>query len=110
MPYTATFTPETLTRTAVDATRGPLVLEFGTNWCGWCRNAQPHIRAAFAQAGADIAHLKIEDGRGRRLGRAFGVKLWPTLVFLQDGVEAARLVRPQDAAQVAGALARIAAK
>ena len=34
MPYTATFTPETLTRADVDASRGPLVLEFGTNWCG----------------------------------------------------------------------------
>ena len=36
MPYTADFVPETLTRADVDATRGPLVLEFGTSWCGWC--------------------------------------------------------------------------
>ena len=34
MPYTATFTPETLTRADVDAWRGALVLEFGTNRCG----------------------------------------------------------------------------
>lgn len=52
---------------------------------------------------------KIEDGSGRRLGRSFGVKLWPTLVFLKDGAEVARLVRPQSAAEVADALARIAA-
>ncbi|WP_256659840.1 thioredoxin family protein, partial [Pseudomonas sp. LS-2] len=35
-----------------------------------------------------------EDGSGRRLGRSFGVKLWPTLVFMRDGQEVARLVRP----------------
>jgi thioredoxin 1 len=108
MPYVATFTPETLTRAEVDATRGPLALEFGANWCGWCQGAQPHIQAAFAQAGAAVPHVKIEDGRGRPLGRGFGVKLWPTLVFLKDGAEVARLVRPQNAADIAAALARIA--
>lgn len=108
MPYTATFTPETLSRADADATRGPLVLEFGTHWCGWCRGAQPHVQAAFAQAGGAVPHVKVEDGPGRRLGRSYGVKLWPTLVFLQDGVERARLVRPQGADEIAQALARIA--
>lgn len=108
MPYTASFVPETLTRAQVDGTRGPLVLEFGTSWCGWCRGAQPHVQAAFAEAGAEVAHVKIEDGPGRRLGRSFGVKLWPTLVFLRDGVEVARLVRPDGVADIAAALRRIA--
>ena len=108
MPYTATFTPETLTRADVDASRGPLVLEFGTNWCGWCSGAQPHVHAAFEQAGADVPHVKVEDGPGRRLGRSFGVKLWPTLVFLRDGVEVEKLVRPQGADDIVAALQRIA--
>lgn len=94
MPYTAVFEPATLSRTDVDATAGPLVLEFGTNWCGWCQGAQPLIRAAFDAAGASVPHVKVEDGRGRPLGRSFGVKLWPTLVFLKDGQEVARAVRP----------------
>ena len=104
MPYTATFTPETLSRADVDATHGSLVLEFGTNWCGWCQGAQPHVEAAFAQAGVEIRHVKVEDGSGRPLGRSFGVKLWPTLVFLRDGHEVARLVRPQTAHDMAQAL------
>lgn len=108
MPYTASFSPETLTRADVDATRGPLVLEFGTNWCGWCRGAQPHVQAAFAQAGADVPHVKVEDGPGRRLGRSFKVKLWPTLVFLRDGAEVEKLVRPQSANEIVAALQRIA--
>jgi thioredoxin 1 len=37
------------------------------------------------------------------------VKLWPTLIFLRDGVEVARLVRPRDAQEVGGALRHILA-
>jgi thioredoxin 1 len=37
----------------------------------------------------------VEDGRGRPLGRAYRVKLWPTLVLLCDGQEIARAVRPR---------------
>lgn len=77
----------------VEALTGPAVLEFGTSWCGWCSAAEPLISKALA-AHPQVRHLKIEDGRGRPLGRAFGVKLWPTLVFLKDGQEVARLVRP----------------
>ena len=94
------------TREEVDALPGATVLEFGNAWCGFCRAAQPHIARAFEGHDA-VRHLKIADGSGRRLGRSFRVKLWPTLVFLRDGVELARLVRPQDAGEIAAALARI---
>lgn len=109
MPYVARFTPETLSRAQVDAQPGPLVLEFGTDWCGHCQGAQPLIEAAFERAGQDTPHLKVEDGRGRPLGRSFGVKLWPTLVFLKDGQELARVVRPQAGTEVEQALRRLQA-
>jgi len=86
-------------RAEVDAIAGAAVLEFGTPWCGWCRAAQPLIADAFA-AHPRLQHLKVEDGSGRALGRSFRVKLWPTVVFLKDGREVARLVRPNDAAAV----------
>jgi thioredoxin 1 len=35
------------------------------------------------------------------LGRAFKVKLWPTVVLLRDGLEVARVVRPVDSADLA---------
>jgi thioredoxin 1 len=95
-------------RAEIDALPGPALLEFGSPWCGWCRRAQPLIAEALA-AQPGVRHLKIADASGRRLGRSFGVKLWPTLVFLRDGKEKARLVRPHDAAEIAAALAKIAA-
>jgi thioredoxin 1 len=85
---------------------GPAVLDFGTNWCGHCRAAGPVVAQAL-EGHAAVRHLKVEDGPGRRLGRQFGVKLWPTLVFLRDGQEVCRLVRPTRAAEVAQALERI---
>jgi thioredoxin 1 len=93
-------------RSEVDALAGPVVLEFGTSWCGHCRGAQPLIAQALA-AHPKVRHLKIEDAGGKRLGRSFAVKLWPTLVFLKDGKEQARLVRPKSAGEIERALAQI---
>lgn len=95
-------------RGEVDALPGATLLEFGTAWCGHCRRAQPLIAAALATRPA-MRHLRIEDGPGRSLGRSFKVKQWPTLVFLRDGAETERLVRPQAEADIAAALARIGA-
>ena len=95
-------------RTAIDALAGPVVLEFGTPWCGHCLFAQPLLDAAFGGF-PQVHHLKIEDGSGRPLGRSFRVKLWPTLVFLRDGVEVARVVRPNNAEAVGQALTLITA-
>jgi len=91
----------------VEALPGATLLEFGNAWCGWCRRAQPHIAEALA-AHPDMRHLKIADASGKRLGRAFGVKLWPTLVVLKDGKEVARAVRPADAQEIRDALAKAA--
>lgn len=105
---TGGYVPEAHTRAEVDALPGATVLDFGTNWCGWCRAAQPAIAAAFA-AFPGVRHLKVEDGKGFPLGRSFGVKLWPTLVFLRDGIEIERIVRPEGEAEIRDALARVAA-
>ena len=106
MSYTAAYEAQEPTRATVDAHAGALVLEFGAPWCGHCQAAQAGIADAL-EAHPGIEHRKIEDGRGRPLGRSFRIKLWPTLVFLRDGEEKARLVRPRHAHEVALALEAI---
>ena len=95
-------------RSEVDAIPGPVVLEFGTSWCGHCRRAQPLIAEALA-AHPQAKHIKVADSSGKRLGRSYGVQLWPTLVFLKDGHESARLVRPGSADEIRKALEGIVA-
>ena len=90
----------------VSAMPGPVLLEFGTSWCGHCAAAQPLIATALEEY-PQVRRVKVEDGPGRRLGRHYRVKLWPTLVFLRDGQEQARLVRPSDEASITQALAAI---
>jgi thioredoxin 1 len=87
------------TRREVDSLAGLTLLEFGTSWCSHCKAAQPHIAAAL-RAHPGIRHIRIEDGSGQPLGRSFGVKLWPTLVLLDGGVEKARVVRPRTQTEV----------
>jgi thioredoxin 1 len=96
-------------RVEIDAISGPAVLEFGAPWCRYCIRAQALIGTAFERH-PGVRHIKVEDGKGRPLGRSFRVKLWPTLVFLRDGQEVERLVRPADAGAIGRALARIDAQ
>lgn len=94
---------EAPSRSEVDALKGLTLLEFGTDWCGHCRAAQPALAEVLGEQPA-WRHLKVEDGPGRALGRSFRVKLWPTLVLLRDGQELGRMVRPTLADELRQAL------
>ncbi len=87
------YSAEAPARDELDRLAGPTLVEFGTDWCGHCQAAQPLLAEVFSDY-PEVGHLKVEDGPGRRLGRSFQVKLWPTFVFLRDGREVARVVRP----------------
>jgi thioredoxin 1 len=90
----------------VTAFEGFTLLEFGTPWCGHCLAAQPVIHQALANI-ETLNYIKIFDGKGKKLGRAFGVKLWPSLILLEGGGEVARLIRPTQIKEVSEFLATL---
>ncbi|MDT3499590.1 thioredoxin family protein [Stenotrophomonas maltophilia] len=105
MPFMRTHLSSEPSRAEVEAHDGWQLLEFGASWCGHCQAAQPALQEVVEAH--DLAHWKIEDGKGRALGRSFQVKLWPTVILLHEGREVARVVRPRvraDLATLEGAL------
>lgn len=82
------------TRDDIDAASYPVLLEFGTDWCGHCQAAATYVREALTEF-PGVQHIKVEDGPARPLGRSFRVRLWPTLLAIQNGGEVARTVRPE---------------
>jgi thioredoxin 1 len=89
---TSVYGPEPA-REEVDHLQGPVLLEFGTNWCDYCQAIQPDL-AALLQKYPEVRHFRIEDGKGRPLGRTFKVRMWPTLVFMKDGQPIKQVSRP----------------
>jgi len=87
------------TRQEIDATSEPIVIEFGASWCGYCQAAQADISAVLERH-SSVRHIKVEDGKGKPLGRSFKVKLWPTLVYVENGIEVGRVVRPNNTADI----------
>jgi thioredoxin 1 len=87
------YTDDAPTLEQVGSLTGVTILEFGTPWCRHCQTAEPAVRTVLTEH-AKFRHIKIYDGKGKRLGRSFRVKLWPTLILLSEGTEVARLVRP----------------
>ena len=81
------------TREEVDRMPGPVLLEFGAHWCGYCQALAPQLEALLPEY-PRVRHIAVEDGPGKPLGRSFRVKLWPTLVFLRDGRVVRQVSRP----------------
>lgn len=93
MPFDPVYHDDEPTREEVDKTGGRVLLEFGASWCGHCQMLSATVEALLKEY-PEVQHVRVADGRGKRLGRSLQVKLWPTLIILRDGKVIARLVRP----------------
>jgi thioredoxin 1 len=101
MPFDPEYHESTLSRADLEKMTGPVLVEFGATWCGICNAFAPQLESLMDDFPA-VTHVKVEDGRGKPLGRSFRVKLWPTLVFLRDGQVVQQLARPSRSAARAG--------
>jgi thioredoxin len=93
MPYEPVYPEDAPGREELAQIPGPTLLEFGANWCGICSSFAPELEKLLSEYPV-VRHIKVEDGRGKPLGRSFRVKLWPTLVFLRDGHVIRQVARP----------------
>ncbi|MCH2558352.1 MAG: thioredoxin family protein [Alcanivorax sp.] len=93
--YSAEYATNHPTRDEIQGIVEPTVLEFGSPDCPYCQKTEPMVKAAF-QDFPGISHVKLADHQDKMLGRAFNVDEWPTLIFIQEGREVSRLVRPEN--------------
>jgi len=100
------YSEEALRLDQINELSGNTLLEFGAPWCEHCQVATPAIKQALAEY-SELRHIRIYDGKGKRLGRLFKVKLWPTLILLHEDKEVDRLVRPLEADEVRRLLSKI---
>ena len=93
MPFDPVYHDDEPTREEVDKTAGPVLLEFVQAGAATVKCSQPRWKRC-SRSTRRCSTCRIADGRGKRLGRSFRVKLWPTLIFLRDGKVIVQLVRP----------------
>ena len=77
--------------TAVAEKKGSLI-DFWAPWCGPCRMTGPQVEAAAEELDGKASFFKVNVDDNPGLARQFGVMSIPTLIVLQDGEEAARMV------------------
>lgn len=104
--FSPDYAEEAFTFEQIGEMLGEALLEFGAPWCGHCQAASSAIKEVLTEH-PGLHHIKIYDGKGKPLGRAFKVKLWPTLILLKDGNEVARLVRPISSDEVRQFMSKI---
>ena len=68
------------------------LIDFWAPWCGPCRMTGPKVEAAAEELDGKASFFKVNVDNNPGLARKFGVMSIPTMVVLQDGEEAARMV------------------
>ena len=80
------------------------LIDFWAPWCGPCRMTGPQVEAAAEELDGKASFFKVNVDDNPGLARQFGVMSIPTLIVLQDGEEAARLVGARNRADIKAAV------
>ena len=79
----ATF--EHLTQAATGATTGPWFVKFYAPWCGHCKSMAPAWEDLATAIGSTVNVAQVDCTAHRSTCRRFGVKSFPTLLFVDRG-------------------------
>lgn len=63
----------------------PLIIDFYTTWCGPCKHMHKVIQEVNLEYGDLYQFGKINAEKEKYLASVFGIKAYPTVVFIKDG-------------------------
>lgn len=70
---------------------GRVLIDFYADWCGPCKALAPTLQT-FAEQNDDIKVAKVNIEDAPALAQRFSVRSIPTLILVEAGIEARRLV------------------
>jgi len=69
------------------------ILDFGTEWCGYCKKASPKFKELAAKHPHVLfVYVAADEEPGQALANKYNISGFPAFVFLQDGVEKDRAI------------------
>ena len=88
----------------VAASKLPVLIDFGAEWCGPCRMVAPIVEEL---AGEYEGRVLICTCDAEKIVATYKVRNIPTLVFLKDGQEVARIVGATTKAEIVDKLSKL---
>ena len=83
-----------LTKDSFDSTiaTGIALVDFYTEWCGYCRMIEPVIEELAIQYAGNVKVGKVDAESENELAERYDITTFPTVIVFKDGKEAARKI------------------
>ena len=91
----------------VAASKLPVLIDFGAEWCGPCHMVAPIVEELAGEYEGRVLICTCDAEKSDDIVATYKVRNIPTLVFLKDGQEVARIVGATTKAEIVDKLSKL---